>query len=248
MVWSFFTMQRIVTLIRVILPFLVIFSIVSISVGLTWVMFFVPDDIRHSNSVQIMFIHVPVAFMSSGMYIIMALSSLSFLIWRHIAADLVAHNAAIVGGISTFLTLITGSLWGKPMWGTLWVWDARLTSVLILLFIYIGYMALRSIIDSFVKRANISAVYCLVGVIMIPIIRYSVYWWHTLHQKFSITFSGSDQLHNVYLYPLLLMIVSFYSIGLLLVIFGVRKDMMLYRGRFLRDKIMQQKSREGQCQ
>jgi len=141
-----------------------------------------PPDYQQGDSYRIMFIHVPAAWMSMFIYIIMAGAGAIGLIWKIKLADVVAASCAPLGASFTFLALVTGSLWGKPMWGTWWVWDARLTSELILLFLYLGYIALQSAIDDTVTAARASTVLALVGVVNIPIIHYSVVWWNTLHQ------------------------------------------------------------------
>ncbi len=178
-----------------------------------------PPDYQQGDSYRIMFIHVPAAWMSMFIYIIMAGAGAIGLIWKIKLADVVAASCAPLGASFTFLALVTGSLWGKPMWGTWWVWDARLTSELILLFLYLGYIALQSAIDDTVTAARASTVLALVGVVNIPIIHYSVVWWNTLHQGATVTKLGAPSIATSMLIPLLIMALAFkaYFITVLLV-------------------------------
>jgi heme exporter protein C len=151
---------------------------------------------------------VPAAWLAMGCYSVMALSAIGTLVWRHPLADVSGKAAAPLGAAFTALCLLTGSLWGKPMWGTWWVWDARLTSELILLFLYLGYMALRSSFDDPQRADRASAVLAIVGVINVPIIHYSVEWWTTLHQPASVTKFDKPSIAIEMLYPLFIMIVG----------------------------------------
>ena len=187
--------------------------------GLSQALFISPPDYQQGDSVRIMYVHVPSAWMSMMVYSIMAVASASFLIWRHPLADIVARASAPLGAGFTLITLITGSLWGKPMWGAWWVWDARLTSVLILFFMYIGYIALSDSYNNKESGRKICAIMALVGFVNIPIIRFSVEWWNTLHQPASIIRSGGVAIDDSMLVPLLSMGLSFmliYSILLLI--------------------------------
>lgn len=146
------------------------------------VFFVVPDDYQQGQTVKIMYIHVPAAWLAMMAYALVAISSFGLLVFRHPLADVSAKAAVPLGAAFTLIALITGSLWGKPMWGTYWVWDARLTSVLILFFLYLGLMALRSSVDDELLASRLTAVLALVGVVLLPIIKFSVDWWNTLHQ------------------------------------------------------------------
>ena len=168
-----------------------------------------PPDYQQGESYRIIFVHVPSAWMSLFIYMVMATAGAIGLIWRMKLADVVAASSAPVGATFTFLALVTGSLWGKPMWGTYWVWDARLTSELILLFLYLGYMALQAAIEDPRTAARASAILALVGVVNIPIIHYSVEWWNTLHQGATVTKFDAPSIHWSMLVPLLLMAVAF---------------------------------------
>jgi heme exporter protein C len=164
--------------------------------------FAAPDDYQQHATVRIMFVHVPAAFMASGVYVCLAGASLIGLIWRHSLADAAAKAAAPLGAAFTALALATGSLWGKPTWGTWWQWDARMTSVLVLLLIYLAYMALQAAMDDEQKAARAAAILALVGAVNLPIVKFSVDWWNTLHQGESIFRKGGPTLPPVYLWPL----------------------------------------------
>ena len=177
--------------------------------GLYLSLFYSPPDYQQGESVRIMYIHVPAAWMSLFIYMVMAASAAVMLVWRVKMAAVFASASAPIGAAFTFLALVTGSLWGKPMWGTWWIWDARLTSELILLFLYFGYMALESAIEGRDTAARAAAVLALVGVVNIPIIHYSVEWWNTLHQGPTVTKFDKPSIHWSMLIPLLLMALSF---------------------------------------
>ncbi len=168
-----------------------------------------PEDYEQGESYRIIYVHVPAAILSMFVYVVMAVASAVFLIWRLKLADIVAQASAPIGASFTFLALATGSLWGKPMWGTWWIWDGRLTSELLLLFLYFGYMALRAAIEHPQSAAKAAAVLALVGVVNIPVIHYSVEWWSTLHQPATITKMGERNIHPSMGIPLGLMIVGF---------------------------------------
>jgi heme exporter protein C len=164
-----------------------------------------PADYQQGESVRIMYVHVPAAWMALMCYSTMAIASGAGFIWKHPLADVAAKSAAPIGAAFTFLALVTGSLWGKPMWGTWWAWDARLTSVLLLFFLYLGYMALWSAIEDRARAARIAAIACLVGFINIPIIKFSVDWWNSLHQPASVVRGGGPSIDGSMLTPLFMM-------------------------------------------
>jgi len=168
-----------------------------------------PPDYQMGDAVRIMYVHVPAAWMSMAVYALMAVSSASYLIWRHPLADVVARVSAPLGAGFTLVTLVTGSLWGKPMWGAWWVWDARLTSVLILFFLYVGYIALSDNFGFEERGKKICAILSLLGFVNLPIIHFSVEWWNTLHQPSSFIRSGGVSIHTSMLWPLLSMAVAF---------------------------------------
>ena len=177
-----------------------------------------PPDYQQGDAFRIIYVHAPSAWMSLMVYVVMALSAAIGLIWRIKLSHAVAASCAPIGASFTFAALATGALWGQPMWGTWWVWDARLTSELILLFLYLGYIALRSAIDDPQRADRASAVLAIVGVINVPIIHYSVVWWNTLHQAPSVTKMAAPSISISMLVPLLMMILGFtlYFVALLL--------------------------------
>jgi heme exporter protein C len=194
-------------------------TVVTLALGLYLGLFVAPADYQQGQSYRIMFIHVPSAWMSMFVYVVMATAGAVSLVWKTKLAEVLASACAPIGASFTLITLVTGSLWGKPMWGTWWAWDARLTSELILLFLYIGVMALQASIDEPRRAARAAAVLALVGVVNIPVIHFSVEWWNTLHQPASISKLGMPSIHPSMLAPLLLMAVGFklYFIAVVLV-------------------------------
>ena len=191
------------------IPWLAGLCVLALLYGLYGGLVLAPPDYQQGESFRIIYVHVPSAWMSMFIYTFMAVLSGIHLIWRMKLADIMATASAPIGASFTFLALVTGSLWGKPMWGTYWVWDARLTSELILLFLYLGIMALRSAIDDQRSAGRATAVLTLVGVVNIPIIHYSVVWWNTLHQPATVTKLDTPSIHIDMLIPLLVMTLAF---------------------------------------
>ncbi|WP_445971442.1 heme ABC transporter permease [Candidatus Berkiella aquae] len=189
-------------------PWLFISSILALAYGLVAGLFIAPADYLQGEGFRIIYVHVPCAMLSMLLYVVLALSGVVYLIWRIKVADLIAYCIAPIGALFTFCALVTGAIWGKPMWGTWWIWDARLTSELILLFLYIGYIGLYSAINNPKSAAKISAIFALIGLIDIPIIHYSVYWWNTLHQGATITRLAKPSIDSSMLWPLLSMIAG----------------------------------------
>ncbi|MGE0767251.1 MAG: heme ABC transporter permease [Hyphomicrobiaceae bacterium] len=196
---------RFMGLSRRLLPWISVLAAVVIAIGL-WLGFTAPPDYQQGHTVKIMFIHVPSAWLAMATYLLIAASSVGLLVFRHPLADVSAKAAAPIGAAFTLLALVTGSLWGKPMWGTYWVWDARLTSVLILFFLYLGLIALRSSLDDEALAGRLTALLALVGVVILPVIKLSVEWWHTLHQP-STRFTAT--LDPAFRTPLLIMAAGF---------------------------------------
>ena len=184
------------------------FVVVTLA-GLYYGLVKAPPDYQQGDSYRIMFVHVPAAWMSMFIYMVMAIAGAIGLVWHIKLAEVISISSATVGAAFTFLALVTGSIWGKPMWGTWWVWDARLTSELVLLFLYLGVIALYNAIDDKRTAARAVAILALVGVVNIPIIHYSVEWWNTLHQGPTVTKLDKPSIHLSMLIPLLLMAVSF---------------------------------------
>ena len=165
---------------------LIILSTTMILLGLYYGLFDSPEDYQQGDAVRIMYVHVPSAWLASFLFFSLAISCIFYLVWKHPLADLISNAIAPIGAIFSVLTLVTGSLWGKPMWGTWWVWDARLTSMLILFFFYLGYMLLSNAFERKIDGSKSASVLAIIGLINLPIIKFSVDWWHTLHQPSSI--------------------------------------------------------------
>ena len=200
-------------------------SVALLGYGIYLALLASPPDYQQGETVRIMYVHVPSAWLSMGIYALMALCSLSWLVWRHPLADLIARSAAPLGAMFTALVLITGSLWGKPMWGAWWVWDARLTSVLVLFFLYLSYIALTSddVIDN--QARNRAAVLSLIGAVNLPIIKWSVEWFNTLHQPASVIRMGGSTIDAQMLTPLLMMFGGLTCFFLLCLIWRVQAAM-----------------------
>jgi heme exporter protein C len=190
-----------------------------------------PDDYQQGATVKIMFIHVPAAWLGVFAWVLMSMAALGTLVWRHPLADVAGKTAAPIGAAFTLMCLVTGSLWGRPMWGTYWVWDARLTSVLVLFLMYLGVIALWRTIDDPARAARAAAVLTLVGAINIPIIKFSVDWWNTLHQPASILRLGGPTIHPTILIPLVIMLAAFTLLFVTLHLAAMRNEIMRRRMR-----------------
>ncbi len=195
-----------------VLPPLAMLAVLLTLAGVVWGLFFAPADWQQGDAVRIMYVHVPAAWLASSGYFALALCSAVALIWRHPLADMAAVEIGPVGAGFTALCLATGSLWGKPMWGAWWVWDARLTSVLVLFFLYLGHIALVRAFDDPQRGYRAGAILALVGVVNLPVIKFSVDWWNTLHQPATITLTGAPTMYLGMLWPLLLCTLGF-SLG-----------------------------------
>jgi len=209
------------------IPWLAGATAVFLLIGLYLGLFVAPPDYQQGESYRIMFVHVPSAWMSLFVYVVMAGAAGVGLVWNIKLAEMLASACAPIGASFTLLALVSGSLWGKPMWGAWWVWDARLTSELILLFLYLGFMALQASIDDPRRQARASAVLALVGVINIPIIHFSVQWWNTLHQAASVSKIGAPSIHPSMLTPLLLMALAFQLYFFTVVLLRMRNTILL---------------------
>jgi heme exporter protein C len=201
---------------------------VLIAIGL-YLGFSAPDDYQQGITVRIMYIHVPFAWLSMMCYTLMAISALGTLVWRHPLADVALKAAAPIGAVFTALALITGSIWGKPMWGTWWVWDARLTSVFVLFLMYLGILALTRALDDPARSARAAAVITLVGFVNIPIIKFSVDWWNTLHQPASVFRLDGPTIDASMLWPLLVMALGFTVMFLTLHVMAMRAEIFRRR-------------------
>ena len=219
---------------RAVLPWAGGLAALLLAVGLYLSFFTAPADYQQGESVRIMYIHVPAAWMALFVYTFMAVASAVGLIWRHALADLAAKAAAPIGAVFTLAALVTGSLWGKPMWGTWWVWDARLTSVLILLFLYLGYIALWQAIEDQSRAARAVAILALVGFVNVPIIKFSVDWWNTLHQPASVLRMDGPTIHPSMLWPLFVMAAGFKAYFVAVLLLRIRAEINERRIRALR--------------
>jgi heme exporter protein C len=188
---------------------LVVATIVVLAAGLYLALVVAPPDYQQGESVKIMFVHVPAAWMALLVYLIVAVASAVALVWRHPLAEMAAQAAAPLGAAFTLVCLITGSLWGRPMWGTWWAWDARMTSVLVLFFLYLGYIALVNAFDDMSRGSRAGSVLALVGVVNLPIIKFSVDWWNTLHQSESVFRMSGPTIDSAMLWPLLVMAAGY---------------------------------------
>lgn len=214
---------RFLALADALIPWLGAIAALLLAVGL-YLGFTAPEDYQQGITVRIMFIHVPFAWLSMMIYTVMAVAALGTLVWRHPLADVALKAAAPIGATFTALALITGSIWGKPMWGTWWVWDARLTSVFILFLIYIGLIALTRALDDPSRSARMAAIMTLVGFIIIPIIKFSVDWWNTLHQPASVLRVGGPKMDPAFLWPLLICAVGFSVLFFTLHLMAMRSE------------------------
>ena len=212
------------------IPWLAALTLIAGAIGL-YLGFSAPEDYQQGATVQIMFIHVPSAWLAMMCYSVMSISALGTLVWRHPLADVSLRAAAPIGAAFTLLALITGSLWGKPMWGTWWVWDARLTSVLILFLIYLGLMALSRAIEDPVQAAKPLAIVTLVGFVNIPIIKYSVEWWNTLHQPASLMRRDGPSMPPSMLVPLLVMLAGVSVLFVAMHLSAMRNEVLRRRVR-----------------
>jgi heme exporter protein C len=224
---------RFLSLVDRIVPWLTALSMILLGIGLYLAFFVAPPDYQQGETVKIMFIHVPAAWLAMFGYVLIAVAALGTLIWRHPLADVAAKTAAPIGATFTFIALVTGSLWGKPMWGTYWVWDARLTSVLVLFLLYLGLLALWQAIEEPGRAARAAAILALVGAVNVPIIHYSVVWWNTLHQPASVFRVGGPSIDPSLLAPLLVMALAFTLLFILLHLIAMRAEILRRRVRAL---------------
>ena len=207
------------------MPWLVLATVGFFATGLYFGLYDSPVDYQQKDTVRIMYVHVPAAWLAMMSYSTLAIAGFIVLVWRHPLADVAGAAAAPIGACFTFLALVTGAIWGQPTWGTWWVWDARLTSVLILFFLFLGYMAIRNAFDEREWAAKASAILALVGAVNIPIIKFSVEWWNTLHQPASVTRIGTPAIHPDMLRPLMLMAGAYLCLFLVLLLLRMRLEL-----------------------
>jgi heme exporter protein C len=222
--------SRFVALTDRMLPWVAMTTIAAFAIGINR-LYLAPDDYQQGAAVKIMFIHVPAAWLGMFAWALMSAAALGTLVWRHPLADVAAKTAAPIGAAFTLMCLLTGSLWGRPMWGTYWVWDARLTSVLILFLMYLGVIALGRAIDDPTRAARATAVLTLVGAMNLPLIKFSVDWWNTLHQGASVLRLGGSAIHPTILVPLIVMLIAFTLLFVALQLAGMRNEIMRRRLR-----------------
>ena len=226
--------RRFLRIAEAVVPWTAGLTVALLAVGLYLGLFVAPADYQQGESVRIMYVHVPSAWMALFVYTNIAVASAIALIWRHPLADLAAKAASPIGAGFTLLALVTGSLWGKPMWGTWWVWDARLTSVLVLFFLYLGHMALINAFEDPVRGRRAAAVLALVGFVNVPIIKFSVDWWNTLHQPASLLRLDGPAIHPAMLWPLLIMGLGFTLYFVTLLLLRIKSELIAARIRVLR--------------
>lgn len=223
---KFFNPGKFIRLMDKIMPFFIFGAISLLLSGLYFALFASPADYQQGEVVRIMYVHVPAAWMALGIYSFMAMSSIAWIVWKNPFANLMAASAAPIGAAFTLICLVTGSIWGKPTWGTWWVWDARLTSVLILLFFYIGYIALYNAYEDKVKAGKICAILAIVGFINIPIIKFSVNWWNTLHQSASVMRAKGIAIDPSMLLPLMVMFGAYIFIFMIIFIIRLKTEFL----------------------
>jgi heme exporter protein C len=228
------------------LPWLMAATIFAFAVGIGQALFVAPDDYQQGATVKIMFIHVPSAWLGMFCWGLMSVAALGTLVWRHPLADVAAKTAAPIGAAFTFLCLFTGSMWGRPMWGTYWQWDARLTSVLVMFIMYLGLIALWRSVEEPTRAGRAAAILTLVGAINLPIIKFSVDWWNTLHQPASVFRVGGPTIHPSILAPLSAMAIAFTLLFVTLHIAAMRNEILRRRVRsMLLLRARTQESRAG---
>jgi len=224
--WEYANPVKFLALSQRILPACWILAGLCLGAGLIWGFFFTPDDFRQGSTVKIIYLHVPSALMAINAWLMMLVASLIWLIRRHHVSALAARAAAPVGAVMTVIALLTGAIWGQPMWGTWWEWDARITSELILLFLYLGYLALRNAIPDPRRADRASSLLVLVGVVNIPIIYFSVEWWNTLHQGSSIKLNAQTSMDETMLVTLLVMVLGFWAYSIAMALTRVQQIML----------------------
>src|SRR5215216_1664152 len=224
--------SRFLALVGRLSPWLAAATLLAFAYGLSQA-YLAPDDYQQGATAKIMFIHVPSAWLAMGCWTVMTIAALGTLVWRHPLADVAAKAAAPIGAAFTLICLVTGSLWGRPMWGTYWVWDARLTSVLVLFIMYLGVIALWRTVEDPSRAGRAAAILTLVGAINLPIIKFSVDWWNTLHQPASVFRLGGPTIHSAILIPLLIMACALTLLFFTLHLAAMRNEILRRRVRTL---------------
>ncbi|MAK64965.1 MAG: heme transporter HemC [Maricaulis sp.] len=239
--------QRFDGLARRVIPVLGVVTIVLLAIGV-WLAFFgSPPDYQQGETIRIMYVHVPAAYMAMALYAALAGASFVYFVWRHSLADAAAEVIAPIGAVFTVLALMTGSLWGKPMWGTWWEWDARMTSVLVLLLVYLGYMALRSALEDAQQAARAAAVLAMAGIVNLVIVKFSVDWWSSLHQPASVIRFDGPTIHSSQLWPLGVMALAYTTLAAWLVFYRLRSRTLIQKARQIeRRKLRDARQAQGE--
>ena len=233
-IWEYANPKKFITLVDRVLPGLSVLALAALSAGLIWGFFFTPDDYRQGATVKIIYLHVPAALMAINAWLMMLVASLIWLIRRHHVSALAARAAAPVGAMMTVIALLTGAIWGQPMWGTWWAWDPRLTSFLILFLFYLGYMALWAAIEDDDTAADLTSILCLVGSVFALLSRYAVNFWNQgLHQGASLSLDKEENVADVFYYPLLVCIAGFVLLFIALVFLRTQTEIRARRTRAL---------------
>jgi len=228
--WQFSNPKKFVSISNKVIPFLAFSTIFTISIGVIWGVFFTPDDYRQGSSVKIIYIHVPSAFLAINIYIMMLITSMIWLIRRHHVSLLAAKAAAPIGLTMTLIAILTGAIWGKPIWGTYWAWDPRLTSFSILLMFYIGYIGIWSTTEYSEKVGDLSAILCIVGSVFALPSRYAVLFWSQgLHQGASMSLDKKENISNVFYLPLILCMLGFFFLFLTILLIRTRTEIRIRR-------------------
>ena len=226
--WKYTNPNKFMAISGKLLPIFSILTVLLISIGLIWGFFFTPDDFRMGSTVKIIYLHVPSALIAINTWFVMLIGSLIWLIRRHHVSVLISKSAAPVGLIMTIVALITGAIWGQPMWGTFWAWDPRLTSFLILFFFYLGYIALWQSVDNHDKVADLASLLCLVGSVFAILSRYAVNFWNQgLHQGASLSLDKEENVSNVFWFPLIVSITGFLFLFVTLLLIKTRTEIRL---------------------
>ena len=207
----------------------IIFMIFIIFLGLIYALFISPQDHIQGDSVRIMYVHVPSSFIALGSFALIGITSILNLIFKIKFMPLIAKSLAPIGIIFTLISIVTGSLWGKPTWGVWWAWDARLTSMLILFCFYLAYIFTWKFVKNFEKASKISSIIGIVGLINLPVIKYSVDWWNTLHQSSSITFTSAPTIHHTMLVPLLIMLIGMIIYSLIIFLMKYKTELIKFK-------------------
>ena len=226
--WKYTNPNKFMAISGKLLPGFSILTVLLISIGLIWGFFFTPDDFRMGSTVKIIYLHVPSALIAINTWFVMLIGSLIWLIRRHHVSVLISKSAAPIGLIMTIVALITGAIWGQPMWGTFWAWDPRLTSFLILFFFYLGYIALWQSVDNHDKVADLASLLCLVGSVFAILSRYAVNFWNQgLHQGASLSLDKEENVSNVFWFPLIISITGFLFLFVTLLLIKTRTEIRL---------------------